>query len=50
VWALAAGGQDGVRKLLGLMRDEIELALALLGCPTPEGLGPAHVTAPVRSR
>lgn len=46
VWALAARGEDGVRGLLDLLREEMELALALLGCPTPEALGPEHVTGP----
>ena len=50
VWALAAGGEDGVARLLGLLRDEIELALALLGCPSPDALEPAHVAAPNRHR
>jgi len=50
IWALTVGGEEGVRRLLSLMRDEIELALALLGCPTPEALGPAHVTPPNRHR
>jgi 4-hydroxymandelate oxidase len=50
VWALAAGGEAGVTRLLELMRAEIELALALLGCPDPESLGPAHVTPPGRHR
>ena len=48
VWALAAGGEAGVTRLLELLRGEIELALALLGCPSPDALGPAHVTAPGR--
>jgi len=48
VWALAAGGDAGVTKLLDLMRAEIELALALLGCPTPADVGPAHVAVPSR--
>jgi isopentenyl diphosphate isomerase/L-lactate dehydrogenase-like FMN-dependent dehydrogenase len=50
VWALAAGGEAGVTRLLELMRAEIELALALLGCPDPGALGPAHVTPPGRHR
>jgi isopentenyl diphosphate isomerase/L-lactate dehydrogenase-like FMN-dependent dehydrogenase len=50
VWALAAGGEAGVSRLLGLLRDEIELALALLGCPSPDALGPEHVAAPNRHR
>jgi isopentenyl diphosphate isomerase/L-lactate dehydrogenase-like FMN-dependent dehydrogenase len=48
VWALATGGEAGVTKLLNLMRAEIELALALLGCPTPDDVGPEHVIAPTR--
>jgi hypothetical protein len=35
------------RAKLGLLRDEIELALALLGCPSPDAVTPAHV-APAR--
>ena len=35
IWALASDGEAGVRHLLDLLRDEIELALGLLGCPTP---------------
>jgi isopentenyl diphosphate isomerase/L-lactate dehydrogenase-like FMN-dependent dehydrogenase len=50
VWALTVGGEEGVRRLLGLLRDEIELALALLGCRTPGDLEPAHVTVPYRHR
>jgi isopentenyl diphosphate isomerase/L-lactate dehydrogenase-like FMN-dependent dehydrogenase len=43
LWALAAGGEQGVAHLLALLRDEIELALALLGCPTPDAVTRAHV-------
>ena len=50
VWALATAGEDGVRRLLDLMREEVELALALLGCPSPDALGPAHVAPPGRHR
>ena len=48
VWALAAGGEAGVTRLLELLRAEVELALALLGCPSPDAVGPAYVTAPIR--
>ena len=41
VWALAVGGEAGVSRLLELLRDEIELALALLGCPRPTRSGPS---------
>jgi len=50
VWALAVGGEDGVSRLLALLHDEIESALALLGCPIPGDVGPRHVAAPDRHR
>lgn len=34
VWGLAADGQAGVTKVLQMLRDEVELALALCGCPS----------------
>ena len=34
VWGLAAGGEAGVRRVLDLLRAEIDLAMALCGCPT----------------
>jgi isopentenyl diphosphate isomerase/L-lactate dehydrogenase-like FMN-dependent dehydrogenase len=43
LWALAVDGEDGVRRVLELLRDEIALALTLLGCSSPEELTPAHV-------
>ncbi len=33
VWGLAADGEAGVTKVLHMLRDEVELALALCGCP-----------------
>ena len=42
-WALAAGGEAGVERALAILREEFEIALALLGTPTPEDIGPAHV-------
>jgi isopentenyl diphosphate isomerase/L-lactate dehydrogenase-like FMN-dependent dehydrogenase len=43
VWGLTAKGEDGVRHVLELLRAELELALALLGCASPEDLGRSHV-------
>jgi 4-hydroxymandelate oxidase len=40
---LAVGGEAGVRDVLALLRDEIELGLALLGCTTPEEVSRSHV-------
>jgi isopentenyl diphosphate isomerase/L-lactate dehydrogenase-like FMN-dependent dehydrogenase len=35
LWGLAVDGEAGVRRVLELLRDEVELALTLLGCPSP---------------
>jgi isopentenyl diphosphate isomerase/L-lactate dehydrogenase-like FMN-dependent dehydrogenase len=43
VWGLAAAGEAGVAHVLRLLRDEIELGLALLGCCSPTEVGRAHV-------
>lgn len=34
LWGLAAGGQAGVEHALSLLRAELDLAMALAGCPT----------------
>jgi 4-hydroxymandelate oxidase len=34
LWGLAAGGEAGVGKVLSLLRDELDLAMALAGAPT----------------
>jgi isopentenyl diphosphate isomerase/L-lactate dehydrogenase-like FMN-dependent dehydrogenase len=44
LWALAAGGEPAVARLLGLMQAEIELALGLIGAPTPAHVTRRHVT------
>ena len=43
LWGLAVGGEEGVRTVLELLRDEFELALRLLGCATPSAVTRAHV-------
>jgi isopentenyl diphosphate isomerase/L-lactate dehydrogenase-like FMN-dependent dehydrogenase len=43
LWGLAVDGERGVARVLELLRAEIELGLALLGCPSPEHVTPAHV-------
>jgi isopentenyl diphosphate isomerase/L-lactate dehydrogenase-like FMN-dependent dehydrogenase len=43
LWGLAAAGEAGARRVLELLHDELELALALCGCTSPAGLGRAHV-------
>ncbi len=45
-WALAAGGQAGVERALAILRDEFEIALTLLGAPTPADVRPEHLDAP----
>jgi len=34
VWGLAAGGEAGAARVLDLLRAEVDLAMALCGCPT----------------
>jgi isopentenyl diphosphate isomerase/L-lactate dehydrogenase-like FMN-dependent dehydrogenase len=43
VFGLAAAGEEGVRHVLELLRDELALTLCLLGCTTPDELTRAHV-------
>jgi isopentenyl diphosphate isomerase/L-lactate dehydrogenase-like FMN-dependent dehydrogenase len=43
IWGLAVAGEEGARSVLALLREELELALALLGCRTPADVTPAHV-------
>ena len=43
LWALAVGGEAGVGRVLELLRAEIELGLALLGCRSPDDVGAGHV-------
>src|SRR6266511_1724312 len=44
IWGLAVGGEDGVAGVFELLRAELELALALLGCRSPAEVTPAHVS------
>ena len=34
LWGLAVGGEAGVKRVLDIIRDELDLALALSGCPS----------------
>ncbi len=43
LWGLAADGEAGVARVLELLRREIELGLALLGCPSPADVTRGHV-------
>jgi isopentenyl diphosphate isomerase/L-lactate dehydrogenase-like FMN-dependent dehydrogenase len=43
LWGLAAGGGEGVARVLELLREEFELTLALCGCTDPSQLTREHV-------
>jgi isopentenyl diphosphate isomerase/L-lactate dehydrogenase-like FMN-dependent dehydrogenase len=43
LWGLAVDGAAGARRVLELLRDELTLALSLLGCTNPGELSRAHV-------
>ncbi len=46
LWGLAAAGQEGVRYALEMLRSELELSMALAGCPRVDSIGPELVAAP----
>jgi 4-hydroxymandelate oxidase len=46
IWALASGGEPGVTRALSILREEFEIALALLGARTPADLVRSHVVTP----
>jgi isopentenyl diphosphate isomerase/L-lactate dehydrogenase-like FMN-dependent dehydrogenase len=43
LYGLACGGEAGARRVLDLLRDEVELALTLLGAPTPADVRRHHL-------
>lgn len=43
LWGLCAGGEDGVRRALDILRDELDTAMTLLGTPTPQSVTADHV-------
>jgi isopentenyl diphosphate isomerase/L-lactate dehydrogenase-like FMN-dependent dehydrogenase len=43
LWGLAAAGRKGALRVLELLREELELTLALCGCASPAELGRGHV-------
>lgn len=43
LYALAAGGQAGVERGLGLLRDEVERTMALLGCDSVQKIGAGFI-------
>jgi isopentenyl diphosphate isomerase/L-lactate dehydrogenase-like FMN-dependent dehydrogenase len=46
LYALAVDGEPGVRHVLGLLSDELETAMALLGCPSLDHLGRGSIRRP----
>ena len=43
LWGLAVDGAAGVERVLGLLRAEVELALTLCGCSSPDAVTRGHV-------
>ena len=43
LWGLAAGGEEGARTALELLREELAVALHLMGCDSIERLTPDHI-------
>ncbi|KAF3776048.1 S-2-hydroxy-acid oxidase [Nymphaea thermarum] len=43
VFGLAAKGEEGVRKVIEILKSELELSMALNGCCSTEGITRAHV-------
>jgi 4-hydroxymandelate oxidase len=43
LWGLAVDGEAGARLALEILAEELRLALALLGAPSPSALGADHV-------
>jgi 4-hydroxymandelate oxidase len=41
LWGLAAAGEPGVRDVLRILRDELDLAMGLAGCPTVASIAAA---------
>lgn len=44
LWGLAVSGDAGVRHVLELLRDELDLAMALSGCPTLQDIDASLIT------
>jgi L-lactate dehydrogenase (cytochrome) len=46
LFALASGGEEGVRSMLRMLRAEVDSALALLGCPDVRALDRSYLRLP----
>ena len=43
LYGVAAAGRSGASRALGILREEIDRGLALLGCPSVKDLGPQYL-------
>ena len=50
VWGLAYAGEEGVRQVLALLRHELELCMALAGCPSLAAITARSVTTAAAMR
>jgi 4-hydroxymandelate oxidase len=50
LWGLAVDGAEGVERVLGLLREEVALALALSGCASAAEVTRAHVARAAAAR
>jgi len=48
LWGLAAFGEEGARQVLELLREELAVALHLMGCSSVDELTPEHLARAVR--
>ncbi|KAF5834132.1 FMN-dependent dehydrogenase-domain-containing protein [Dunaliella salina] len=46
LYGLALAGQEGVERVIGLLKSELELGMALAGCPTLAHIGPQLILPP----
>jgi 4-hydroxymandelate oxidase len=49
IWGLAAAGEEGVARVLALLRNELENALLLCGCDSPQAVGRELIGSPIPS-
>lgn len=49
LYGAAAGGLEGVRRAIGILRKEVGLALGQIGCPRIDDLGPGNLLATSRA-
>jgi isopentenyl diphosphate isomerase/L-lactate dehydrogenase-like FMN-dependent dehydrogenase len=48
IWGLAVAGEEGVTQILSMLRNELELAMALCGCRSVAEVGPEVVYSQAR--